>query len=90
MTVGDRARQAARARRRLMPVRFVRAEEFSPVYRTRYPALGYQCQGRGNWRFIDMESGSAVGASMATKEVALSRLDDYAEMFGAKEVGCPC
>jgi hypothetical protein len=64
-------------------VRFYRE---TPQYRTRFPELDYQMQGRGNWRVIDNDGGHAVGPSYASKIELLADLPRYAREYGCANV----
>src|SRR5438105_674758 len=55
---------------------------------TRYPRLGYRCDGRALWRIYDRETDSAVGPHYASKAELLGDLARYAVMFGV-DAGTP-
>jgi hypothetical protein len=69
----------ANLRRRQCPVKLV---EFGAVQKTRFRELSYQCQGKGNWRFLDNSTGAAIGPQHPTRKSLLTDLERYAEVFG--------
>jgi hypothetical protein len=62
--------------------RMIPASQFSAVRRTRFVELGYQKQGDGNWRFIDLSTGSVVGMFRKTERQILDDLENFAAEFG--------
>lgn len=55
------------------------------VRRTRFPELGYRCDGPGLWRIYDIsdhDRAAAVGPQYRTRGELLADLDRYATEFG--------
>ena len=49
---------------------------------TRYAELSYRQQDRALWRFVDNETGAAVGPHYRTKGELFADLERYAALFG--------
>lgn len=56
----------------------------SKRYRTRFKELAYEKQGAGNWRFIDTETGAAVGKFYTSKAELEADITRYAEFYGCE------
>jgi len=58
--------------------------ELNPVRvnRTRFPGLGFAQHARSLWRFIDLETGCAIGAQYRRKDELLADLSTFAEERG--------
>lgn len=52
---------------------------------TRYPEIGYEQQAEQCWRFIDQETGAAIGAIYPTKRELLADVERFAVSRGFAE-----
>lgn len=62
----------------------VPANQFSAIYKTKFPELNFQKQGNGNWRFLTSDDNRPVGRQYPSREQLVADTDRYGEFFGCE------